>query len=121
MPLISCEVFLTFTWSGNSVITSKAARDADPDADPAVAAINNTTGATFKIRDTKWYVPVVSWSTEDDSKILEQFKPGFKRTIQWNKKGAEMTNQVKTNNLNFLIDPTYNKVDRLLSNFRMET
>ena len=32
-----------------------------------------------------------------------------------------MTNQVKTNNLNFLIDPTYNKVDRLLSNFRMET
>ena len=32
-----------------------------------------------------------------------------------------MTNQAKTNNLNFLIDPTYNKVYRLLSNFRMET
>ena len=46
MPLISCEVFLTFTWSGNSVITSKATRDADPDADPAVTTVNNRANAT---------------------------------------------------------------------------
>ena len=59
------------------------------------------------------YVPVVTLSTEDDSKFLEQLKSGFKRTIKWNKYRSEMTNQTKTNNLNYLIDPTLNKVSRL--------
>ena len=41
IPLIDCEVPLTLTWSEKYVITSKATREADPDADPAVAGINN--------------------------------------------------------------------------------
>ena len=32
----------------------------------------------------------------------------------WNKHRSEMTNQTKTNNVNYLIDPTFNKVNRLL-------
>ena len=59
------------------------------------------------------YVPVVTLSTEDDNNFLEQLKSGFKRTIKWNKYRSEMTNQTKTNNLNYLIDPTFNKVNRL--------
>ena len=42
IPLINCEICelnLILTWSENCVITSKAARDADPDADPAVAVV----------------------------------------------------------------------------------
>ena len=65
--------------------------------------------ATFQITDTKLYVPMVTLSTEDDNNFLEQLKSGFKRTIKWNKYRSEMTNQVKTNNLNYLIDPTFNK------------
>ena len=38
---------------------------------------------------------------------------GFKRTIKWNKYRSEMNSHTKTNNLNYLIDPTYNKVNRL--------
>ena len=49
MPLIDCEVSLTLTWSKNFVLTSKATRDDDPHADPAVDEINNPTNATFKI------------------------------------------------------------------------
>ena len=45
--------------------------------------------------------------------FLEQLKSGFKRTIKCNKYRSEMTNQTKTNNLNYLIDPTFNKVNRL--------
>ena len=41
LPLINCEVSLTLTWSKKCVITRKAIREADPDADPAVAGINN--------------------------------------------------------------------------------
>ena len=78
IPLINCEVSLTLTWSENCVITSKATREADPDADPAVAGINNPTNAAFKITDSKLYVPVVTLSAEDDNKPLEQLKTGFK-------------------------------------------
>ena len=51
-PLINCEISLNLTWSKNCVITSKATRAADPDADPAVAGIDNPTNATLKIKDT---------------------------------------------------------------------
>ena len=45
LPLINYEVSLTLTWSENCVITSKATREADPDADPALAGINYPTNA----------------------------------------------------------------------------
>ena len=79
IPLINCEVSLTLTWSENCVITSKATRESDPDADPAMAGINNATNATFKIKDTKLHVPVVTLSAENDNKLLEQLKTGFKK------------------------------------------
>ena len=47
----------------------------------------------FKITDTKLYVPVVSLSKENDVKLLEQLKSGFKRTINWNKYRSQMTIQ----------------------------
>ena len=119
MPLINCEVSLTLTWPENCFltdITTKAARNANPNPDPPVEArerIDAPTNATFKTTDTKVYVWVVTLSTEDDKHFLEQSKSGFKRTIEWNKYRSEMINQTKTNNLNYLIDPTFNKVNRL--------
>ena len=72
---------MTLTWSENCVITSKATREADPDADPAVDQINNPTSATFKIKDTKLYVPVVTLSAENDNKLLEQLKQDLKEQL----------------------------------------
>ena len=109
MLLINCEVSLTLTWSGSFVltdITTKTARAAQGD-NPARPAINVPTNVTFQIADTKLHVPVVSLSTENDKRT------GFKRTIKWNKYRSEMTNQTKNNNLNYLIDPTFTKVNRL--------
>ena len=59
------------------------------------------------------YVPVVTLSAENDNKLLEQLKTGFKRTIKWNKYRLEMSNQTKNNNLNYLIDPTLTNVNKL--------
>ena len=39
------------------------------------------TGATFKITDTKLYVPVVTLSTENDKKLLEQLRTGLKELL----------------------------------------
>ena len=63
MQLINCEVNLILTWSRNCVIT-------------------NSTGAGT---ETKLYVMVVTLSTKDNAKLLQQLKSGFKRTINWNK------------------------------------
>ena len=66
MPLINGEINLILSWSKNCVIVSTD-----------VANQN----ATFEITDTKLYVPLVILSTEDNSKLLQQLKSGFKRVI----------------------------------------
>ena len=68
------------------------------------AANNPLTGLEFQIKDTKLYLPVVTLSKENDIKLLEQLKSGFKRTIKWNKYRSQMTIQNNNNNLNYLID-----------------
>ena len=115
MPLINCEISLTLTWSENCVLTdikTQTAAAAQGD-NPARERIDAPTNAIFKITDTKLYVPVVTLSKENDIKLLEQLKTGFKRTIKWNKYRSQMTVQSNNNNLNYLTDPTFTKVNRL--------
>ena len=70
MPLINCEVNLILTWSSACVLISTNI--------PNQATI-------FEISDTKLYVPVVTLSTQENNKFLQQLKSGFKRVINWNK------------------------------------
>ena len=68
MPLINDEVNLILTWS-------RDIRGLE------VCAITNSTGAgKFAITETKLYVPVVTLSTQDNAKLLQRLKSGFKRT-----------------------------------------
>ena len=46
------------------------------------APIVPPSSATFKITDTKLYVPVVTLSKENDTELLEKLKSGFKRTVK---------------------------------------
>ena len=115
MSLINCEICLTLTWSENCVLTdikTQIAAAAQGD-NAARETIDAPTNAKFKTTDTKLYVPVVTLSPKEDNNFLEQLKSRFKRTIKWNKYRSEMTNQTKTNYLNYLIDPTFTKVNRL--------
>ena len=70
MPLINCEINLILTWSNRCFIIDNPIAGQEP---------------TFKITDTKLYVPVVTLSTQDNAQLLEQLKSGFKRIINWNK------------------------------------
>ena len=87
-------------------------RDGNYNAIPIVYEVDNPKNAIFKITDTKLYVPVVTLSRENDIKLLEQLKSGFKRTIKWNKYRSQMTIQPQNNNLNYLIDRTFTNVNR---------
>ena len=95
------------------MLIDKSTRDANYGVNPVAYEINNPENATFQITDTKLYVPVVTLSKENDIKLLEQLKSGFKRTIKWNKYRSQMTIQPKNRNLNYLIDPTFTNVNRL--------
>ena len=102
IPLINCEVSLALSWSETCVITSMEKRilvAGQPNRDIS------PTNAVFKIKDCKLDVPVVTLSTENDNKLLEQLKTGFKIIIKLNKYRSAMFNQTKNNNLNYLIDP----------------
>ena len=66
IPLINCEVELILTWSKNCVLADMTTRDAEGD-NPAIVA---PTRLEFKITDTKLYVPVVTLSKENDTKLL---------------------------------------------------
>ena len=92
-PLINCELSLTLTWSENCVIISFKKNIGDTNNRD-----NSPTNAAFKIADCKLHVPVVTLSAENDNKLLEQLKTGFKRTITWNKYRSEMSNQTVNNN-----------------------
>ena len=81
IPLINCEVELILTWFKNCVLIDKLIRDANYNANPIVRKIDNPENAIFQITNTKLYVPVVSLSKENDIKLLEQLKSGFKITI----------------------------------------
>ena len=109
IPLIKCKVELILTWSKNCVLVDMTTKDVEGN-NPAIVA---PVVLTFEITDTKLYIPVVTLSKENDTKLLQQLKSGFKRTIKWNKYRSQMTIQPQNNNLNYLIDPTFTNFNRL--------
>ena len=112
IPLINCKITLILSWYKECVLVGRAFR-----GPPAAAAnrINSPTDAKFEITDCKLYVPVVTLSAENDNKLLKQLKSGFRITTKWNKYMSQMSNQIKNNNLNYLIDPTFSNVNRLFA------
>ena len=81
MSLINCEEELIMTWFKNCILINKSARNADYEK-PIDRKIDDPENAIFQITGTKLDVPVVTLSKENDIKLLEQLKSGFKRTIK---------------------------------------
>ena len=97
MPLINCEVELILTCSANCAIIYANVVNEVP---------------TFTITETNLYVLVVILSTQDNAKLLPQLKSGFKRTITWNKYLSKPEILPQNPNLNHLIKPSFQGVNR---------
>ena len=95
MPLITREVNLILRCSSTYVIT------------------NYTGAGTLEITDTKLYVHVVTLSTQDNAKLLQQLKSGFKRMVNWSKYLSKPELLRKNPNLNHLVRPSFQGVNRL--------
>ena len=102
MHLINCEIEFILVWSENCAIIYTNADDQVP---------------TFTITETNLYVPVVTLSTQVNSKLLPQLKNGLKRTITWNKYIAKPELLAKNANLNNQVFKEY--IDFLFYHFKM--
>ena len=98
MPLINCEVNLILTWSSSCAL---------------IATSIPNQNATFAITDTKFFVPVVTLSTKENTKFLQQLKSGFKRVINWNKYLSRPELLAQNPNLNHLVEPRFQGANRL--------
>ena len=98
MPSINCEVNLTLTWSSGRVL---------------IATNIPNQNATFAITDTKLYVPVVTLSTQKNTKFLQQLKSGFKRVSNWNKYLSKPELLAQKPDLNHFVEPSFQGVNRL--------
>ena len=95
MALINCEVNLLLTWSKDCVIT------------------NSTDAGKFAITETKLYVPVVTLSTQDNARLLQQLNLVLKEQLT----GTNISQGIKTiaqnRYLYHLVDPIFQGVNRL--------
>ena len=98
MPLLNCEINLVLAWSTSCLIVSTKVTNQN---------------ATFEITDANLYVPVVTLSTQDNSNLLQQSKSGFKRVISWNKYLPKRKLLAQKPNLNDLVEPSFQGVNRL--------
>ena len=67
MPFMNCEISFILTKSDKCVLSYDTKLEA-----PAIT-------------DTNVYFPVAILSTQDNEKLLQQLKSGFKRAIKWNR------------------------------------
>ena len=101
MPLINCKVELSLSWNPNCVLS------------------NLVGPSTFTITDAKLYVPIVTLSIEDNSKLTKLLNEGFKRPIYWNEykvipnKIVEIAANNEEKYIRELLDSSYQGVKRL--------
>ena len=95
--LINCEINIFLTWSEECIIVTGTADHQEPN---------------FAITDSKLYVAVVTLSAQDSVK-LQLLKTCFRRTINWNKYQLKPTLQTRNRYLNYLVDPSFQRVNRL--------
>ena len=100
MPLINCKVEISLKWIENCMLTT-------------------ATTATFKITDAKFYIRIVTLSSEENVKLSKLLSKGFKRPIYWNeyKTIPNKIVEIAANNgekyIRELLDSSWQGVERL--------
>ena len=99
MSLINCEIHLELNWTKDCVLSSA----------------DNNAKTSFKITETKLYVPIVTLSTKDNVNLTKQLNEGFKRSVYWNeyKSKIETKNADNNNVTRFPLDTSFQGVNRL--------
>ena len=84
MPLINCKIHLKLNWTKNCVMSTIA-------------------DTTFKITNTKLYIPIVILSSKDNVKLVKLLEEGFKRSVYCNEYQAKVEARNSTVAQDFLL------------------
>ena len=109
--MINTEIELILKWSQNCVLTERATREQKDEIAgiiraAAVSAINAPSDLNFNITDCKL-------QEKYENELYKNLKAGISFDFEWGRYRTQLINQPATNNLNFLIDPTFNNVNGL--------
>ena len=96
MQLINCKIHLELNWSKDCIMST-------------------TVEATFKITNTKLYVPIVTLSSKDNAKLVKLLEDGFNRPVYCKKYQTKIEKRnIDNNNLTrFPLDASFQGVRRL--------
>ena len=96
MPLINCKIHLELNWSKDCVMSTIA-------------------DTTFKITNTKLYVPIVTLSSKDNVKLVKLLEEGFKRPVYWNEYQTKIETRTLDNDIltSFPLDASFQGGSRL--------
>ena len=96
MPLINCKIHLEVNWTKDCIMST-------------------TDDTTFKITNTKFYVPIVTLSSKNNVKLVKVSAEGFKRPVFWNEYQTKIKSKNSGNNnlTRFPLDASFQGVRRL--------
>ena len=95
MPLTNCKFELSLIWHPNCVLSNLVA------------------ASTFRITYAKRYVPIVTLSTEDNTKLSKLLSEESKRPVYWNKCKVNPKKTYGNYYIRELLDASYQGVKRL--------
>ena len=67
----------------------------------------------LKYLKQNFYVPVATLWTQDNTKLFQQLKSGFRRTINWNKYQTDPKTYAQSRYFNHLVNPSFQGENRL--------
>ena len=93
MPLINFKVELKLEWTKYCVLSAagKGIDNGNDDDD------NNSNNIIFTIKDTKLYIPVVTFSARENQKLSKLLSKGFERSVYWSEYKTKSDNKNTTN------------------------
>ena len=98
MPLINCQVELKLKWTNNCLSSANGNDNTDPN----------------DIRDTKYYVSMVTLSAKDNKKLSKLLRKGFERSVYWNEYKTRSENKNMTSEYRYFLESNFVNVKRLL-------
>ena len=101
MSLINCKVELKLRWT--NYVLSAAGND----------NLNNIGNIIFTIKDTKWYIPVVTLSSRGNQKFSKLLSKGFKRSVYWNEYKTKSDDKNTTKQFKYFLQSNFLGVNRL--------
>ena len=106
MSFINSRVELKLKWTKYCVLSvAGSENNINEDA--------NANNIIFAIKDTKLYVPVVTWSAKDNQELPKRLSKGFERSVYWKEYKTKRDNINKANEFRYFLKSNFDEVNRL--------